>query len=147
MILYTLDTKQTMKQHTKQKQIPLRKTALFYFGISIFCIIFTLIYEHYSYGEHSTYMRAMFLFPLIGGTLLSLLAYDKGFTKTLGRRSYNLWNSGIAIFINGCLIRGIINISGRFTEYDGLYWFLGTCFLLAAIVFYFIDLPEKQHRF
>lgn len=56
----------------------------------IFCILFTRIYEHYSYGEHSTYMRAMFLFPLICGSLLSLLSYDKGFTKTLGRRSYKL---------------------------------------------------------
>lgn len=147
MILYTLDTKQTMKQHTKQKQIHLRKTALFYLGISIFCIIFTLIYEHYSYGEHSISMRAMFLFPLISGTLLSLLAHYKGFETTLKRRSYNLWNSGIAIFINGCLIRGIINISGRFTEYDTIYWFLGTCFLLAAIVFYFIDIPKKERRF
>ena len=143
MILYTLDT----KQDTKQNQIHLRKTAFIYLGISIFCIIFTLIYEHYSYGEHSIYMRSMFLFPLIAGTLLSLLAHYKGLETTLKRRSYNLWNSGIAIFSNGCLIRGIINISGRFTEYDTIYWFLGICFLLAAIVFYFIDLPTKSNHF
>lgn len=139
MTLYTLDTKQN-----KQKQIPLKKTAFIYYGIAIFCIMFTLVYEYYSYGEHSTYMRFMFLFPLISGTLLFLLSYFKKFEVTFQRRSYNLWNSGIAIFINGCLIKGIINISGRFTEYDTIYWLLGTCFILSAVIFYFIDFPKNR---
>ena len=139
MTLYTLDTKQN-----ELKQIHLIKTAFIYFGIAVFCIIFTIIYEYYSYGEHSNYMRAMFLFPLINGILLYILSYFKTFKVTLKRRSYNLWNSGIAMFINGCLIRGIINISGRFTEYDTIYWLLGTGFLFSAVIFYFIDFPIKS---
>lgn len=131
----------------KKKQVNFIKTGFIYLGIAVFCIVFTSIYEHYSYGEHSTYMRRMFLFPLLGGLLPTLLAHYKKWEQTISRRSYNLWNSGIALFIHGCLIRGIINISGRFTEYDTIYWFLGVCFLLGAIILYFFDLPEKSHTF
>ena len=47
--------------------------------------------------------------------------------------SYNLWNSGIAILMSEMLIRGITNVSGRYTEYDMIYWVLGIIFVLLAI--------------
>lgn len=104
--------------------------------------MFTIIYESFSYGESSTTMRLMFLFPLIGGTLPSLFFSFKPLKYQPSRRSYNLWNSGIAILTNGCVIKGIINISGRFTDYDRIYWGLGICFLLASVLFYFIDVGK-----
>ncbi len=132
--MYTLDTKK--QQHLW------KKTALCYLGISVFCVMFTIIYESFSYGESSTTMRLMFLFPLIGGTLPSLFFSFKPLKYQPSRRSYNLWNSGIAILTNGCVIKGIINISGRFTDYDRIYWGLGICFLLASVLFYFIDVGK-----
>ena len=104
--------------------------------------MFTIIYESFSYGEWSTTMRLMFLFPLIGGTFLFLFLYYKNLKHTFSRISYNLWNSGIAILTNGCVIKGIINISGRFTDYDRIYWGLGICFLLTSALFYFIDIEK-----
>ena len=132
--MYTLDTKK--QQHLW------KKTALCYLGISVFCVMFTIIYESFSYGESSTTMRLMFLFPLIGGTFLFLFLYYKNLKHTFSRISYNLWNSGIAILTNGCVIKGIINISGRFTDYDRIYWGLGICFLLTSALFYFIDIEK-----
>ena len=39
-----------------------------------------------------------------------------------------------AILTSGMLIKGIINISGRYTQYDMVYWILGVIFLFEAIV-------------
>ena len=47
----------------------------------------------------------------------------------------NLWNSAIATLSAGMLVRAIINISGRYTEYDTIYWIAsGVLFVLAAVV-------------
>ena len=48
-----------------------------YICISLFCILFTVIYEHFSYGEYSWYMRGMFVYPLLGGAGTSLIFFKK----------------------------------------------------------------------
>lgn len=112
----------------------MKKAAVLYLLTAVFCIVFNDIYTRFSYGAHSNFMGLMFLFPLLGGFLPSVLL---GITKKSGlvsRLSFNLWNSGIATFVFGCLVRGIINISGRFTEYDRCYWIVGSLLLAAAII-------------
>lgn len=47
--------------------------------------------------------------------------------------AYCLWNSGIAIFISGCLVGGIITISGRSFAYGPCYWATGLIFLVTAV--------------
>lgn len=54
--------------------------------------------------------------------------------ERLNRSAFNLWNSGIAALIFGCLVRGIVNVSGRFTAYDRVYWATGGALLLAALL-------------
>ena len=53
---------------------------------------------------------------------------------TLSRISFNLWNSGVAVFTAGFLLRGIINLSGRSTTLDWPYWLMGAGFLGLALV-------------
>lgn len=136
MILYTSDTKTP-----RQK---LLKTALVYLGITVFCIVFTNIYEHYSYGEFSIYMRRMFWIPLLLGYLPFWVAYLLKKNVKINRIGYNLWNSGVAVLIHGCIIKGIIHISGRFTEYDSIYWILGVFLLLIAILFYVMSMGKNH---
>ena len=77
----------------------------------------------------------MFLCPLLGGVLpAGLFLAVSPARRAVSRLAFNLWNSGIATLIFGCLVRAIINISGRFTDYDILYWGAGALFLLAAIL-------------
>lgn len=109
------------------------RTFLVYLGIAIFCVLFDVIYEQFSYGEYSDAMRLMFCFPLIGGALPFLIMYLTKAEITVCRVAYNLWNSGIAVLICGCLIKGIIEISGRTTDYDIIYWILGGLMLLVSI--------------
>lgn len=72
-------------------------------------------------------MRSMFWFPLAGGMALAMLFYK--LERTVSRKSFLLWNSGIATLTAGCLVRGIITISGRSSSYDRYYWFAGVVFL------------------
>lgn len=108
------------------------KTVFVYSAVSVFCILFAFIYEQFSYGEHSYYMRMMFCVPLIGGIVPFLAVYLFKLKYKYSRAAYNLWNSGIAALTCGCLIRGIIEISGRTTDYDMIYLILGISLLVSA---------------
>ena len=97
-------------------------------------MVFCLIYEQFSFGEHSDAMRRMFLVPLLGGVLPFALLAASDLLSGLSRVAFNLWNSGIAVLVSGCLITGIIEISGRVSDYSLYYWIAGGVFLAAAVV-------------
>lgn len=81
----------------------------------------------------------MFLIPLTGGMLMALgLMFSHARTR-ITRVAFNLWNSGIAVLIFACLIRGIVNISGRFTDYDKYYWIAGGLLLFSSVAASFIN--------
>ena len=113
-----------------------KKTAISYTLITIFFFAFSRIYEAFSFGETSIYMHYLFAVPLVGGILLTI------FLKVLpqfSRIGLNLWNSAVAIITAGTLFRGIVNLSGRSTTLDALYWYVGICFAILAIVTIFIN--------
>ncbi|HEM4424459.1 TPA: hypothetical protein U1Y65_001497 [Streptococcus suis] len=116
------------------------RTFISYLAITAFLFIFSRIYESLSYGEVSVFMHYMFCVTLIGGTvLLGLLQL----MPTLSRLSYNLWNSGVATITAGCLLRGIINLSGRSTTLDQPYWYIGVGFLVLALISLFFTGNRK----
>ncbi|HEM3612790.1 TPA: hypothetical protein U1C34_000650 [Streptococcus suis] len=118
------------------------RTFISYLAITAFLFIFSRIYESLSYGEVSVFMHYMFCVPLTGGAvLLGLLQL----IPTLSRLSYNLWNSGVATITAGCLLRGIINLSGRSTTLDQPYWYIGAAFLVLSLVGLFIN-PSANNR-
>lgn len=103
-----------------------------YICISLFCILFTVIYEHFSYGEYSWYMRGMFVYPLLGGAGAFLIF----FKKNVNCWSVRLWNSAVAVLTCGSLIHGIIAVSGRSSEYDWCYYAVGAAFAVSAVINY-----------
>ncbi|HFI0030634.1 TPA: hypothetical protein ACGO2A_001636 [Streptococcus suis] len=119
------------------------RTFISYLAITAFLFIFSRIYESLSYGEVSIFMHYMFCVTLIGGAvLLGLLQL----MPTLSHLSYNLWNSGVATITAGCLLRGIINLSGRSTTLDQPYWYIGAGFLVLSLVGLFINPSTSNHR-
>ena len=64
-----------------------KKTILWYTLISAFFFVGSRIYEHFSFGETSTFMHYLFLIPLIGGALLVTLQLV---VKGLSRITLNL---------------------------------------------------------
>lgn len=76
-------------------------------------------------------MHYLFAVPLVGGILLTM------FLKVLpqfSRMSLNLWNSAVAILTTGTLFRGIVNLSGRSTTLDALYWYVGIGFVILTLL-------------
>lgn len=50
-----------------------KKGALIYLGITLFCFIFSTIYEYFSHSVYSEYMTLLFLFPFLGGVIPNLI--------------------------------------------------------------------------
>ena len=126
---------------TKKRFSRLGKTATVYLILSIFLFIFSQVYVSLSYGEVSIFMNTLSLVPLIGGGILVGLLY---LHPTLSRISFNLWNSGVAVFTAGFLLRGIINLSGRSTTLDWPYWLIGAGFLGLALVSFGLSLFQSK---
>lgn len=112
------------------------RTFISYLAMTAFLFIFSRIYESLSDGEVSVFMHYMFCPTLVGGILLLDLLQVK---PNLSRITYNLWNSGIATITAGCLLRGIINLSGRSTTLDQPYWYVGAGFLVLSLITLFIS--------
>lgn len=116
---------------TNQTSGRIARTFITYLATTAFLFIFSRIYESLSYGEVSVFMHYMFCVTLFGGALLLGLLTIK---PNLSRLTFNLWNSGVATITAGCLLRGIINLSGRSTTLDQPYWFVGAGFLILALI-------------
>ena len=116
----------------------------FYAGVTALCLVFCAIYEVFSFGEHSLYMRMMFMMPLLGGAVpFGLMAASQN-PPYISRGAFNLWNSGLAVRVSGCLVRGIIEISGRVSDYDNYYWVISG--ILLALAFVNQVVAWRRHR-
>ncbi len=118
----------------------MRRALVAGLSLALLCVVFTLIYERFSHGASSTHMRCMFLMPLVGCALPALLGYLTPLHRHVSRPAFNLWNSGLAAWTAGCLFCGIVNISGRYTDLDRIYWILGWVFLAAAVAWELVHL-------
>ena len=119
------------------------RTFISYLAMAAFLFIFSRIYESLSYGEVSVFMHYMFCATLVGGIVLLGLLQVK---PNLSRMTYNLWNSGIATITAGCLLRGIINLSGRSTTLDQPYWYVGAGFLKLSLITLFISDTRRTRQ-
>lgn len=131
MILFTLDIKYFKKQ------------SIVYLFISIFCILFCLIYEMFSHNVYSSYMRKAFLIPLIFGFCLSIIIYIFKLKRFTNRISINLYNASLATFTLYCFIRGVLEIYGTTNSLINLYLVIGTILIILSI---FILLIRKEDK-
>lgn len=129
MILSTLDIRRTAL-----------KKAVTFLWITIFCVFFGAVYEHYSHQVYSYYMIYAFVFPLIGGVLpwLTLSFHVK--IKMPGAICRNEWHAGIATCTVGSIFQGIIEIYGTTSPYTKIYWILGITLLFLGLLSYIIEL-------
>jgi len=112
------------------------RAALIYLGISMFCGLFSVVYEHFSYGVYSNYMIYLFLFPLLGGVLPfgSIRLLDN--LKFPGRLALNLYNSGIAALTVGSCLQGALAIYGTTSGYMLVYWLGGILLVAVGVIDY-----------
>ena len=107
-----------------------------YIGLTIFSLVFTFVYERFSYGESSMFMRMMFFAPL-AGALIYLLT-GMGMSWVRNRVSKFLLNSAIAVVSSACLVKGIVEVSGRTTSVDMPYRYVEAGLLCLSLLIGFI---------
>lgn len=122
----------------------MKRTAITGASLALLCVVFTAIYEHFSHGAASPHMRAMFLMPLVGVAFPALICFLTPLHRFVGRLPFNLWNSGMATWVVGCLFRGIVNISGRHTSLDLPYLIAGWVFLGLAVITEAIHIIQRK---
>ncbi|MGL6200528.1 MAG: hypothetical protein ACRC3H_16480 [Lachnospiraceae bacterium] len=128
MILFILDI------NTQQKRFA--KMGYIYLLISLFCLLFGAVYEHFSHEVYSAYMIYAFAFPLVGGTFLFLsisLFVRRHFP---GRAALKLYHAGIATLTVGSIMEGVMEIYGTTNDMLWIYWFVGFGFAGIGLLLY-----------
>lgn len=118
------------------KAASLKKSAWVYGILTAFIGVFSFVYLLLSHGESSPFMVWLFAPPLLLGLFPVLMFTRMSASLQPGRSVRRIWNSGVAALTCGMLVRAIINISGRYTEYDTIYWIVSGLLFLAAAAFY-----------
>ena len=82
------------------------------------------------------FMRMMFLAPLAGALIYLLTGVGMSWVRT--RLSKLLFNSSIAVVSSACLVKGIVEVSGRTTSVDMPYWYVEAGLLCLSLLIGFI---------
>lgn len=116
----------------EERRAILRRTATVYLAISAFCGVFSAVYLHFSFGQSSPFLVLLFAPPLLLGAGPAFFA-ARSKKRPPARVTRLLWNSAVATLTSGCLVRAVINISGRYTGYDAVYWATAGMLFAAAL--------------
>ena len=116
------------------RQSSWRKTAFVYGILSAFCGVFSVVYLQFSHGESSAFLVWLFAPALLLGALPAWLLSRVTPVLRPGKAVRRLWNSAVATLSAGMLVRAIINIAGRYTDYDLIYWIASGALFITAIV-------------
>ena len=119
------------------------KTAWAYGILAAFCGVFAIVYLQFSHGESSPFLVWLFAPALLLGMIPALLISRWKPAKRPGVYARRLWNTAVAALSSGMLVRAVINISGRYTEYDMIYWILSAALFVAAVA---LTIRRTTHR-
>lgn len=129
----TLSTSAT-KSIRRRKQ----NTALIYLIFSIFLLIFSIVYEHFSFGVISYAMVFLAAYPFVLGFLPSL------FIKATRRNDLpRLYHDGVLLLTCGSLLQGIFEIYGTTSVYTRWFYIVGAVFIVLSLIYYFTH-PQRN---
>jgi len=121
---------------TKIQKSHVAKTGFAYLLVSLFCVLFGAVYEHFSHEVYSGYMIYAFVFPLAGGALPLTALTIYGCRQLPGRLPLNLYNAGIAALTVGSIMEGVLEIYGTTNDLLQVYWIAGIGFAGMGAVLY-----------
>lgn len=117
------------------------KRALQYFYISIFLVVFNLIYGLFAHGVSSSYMQLAFLFPLLGGSVVSLLMI---YLPLESKIVSNIWRMGLTTLIVGSLLHGVFDIYGTEVGLVKVFFIFGIILLLCSLTLYVVSIVKAK---
>ncbi|MBR3357952.1 MAG: hypothetical protein IKG46_08970 [Solobacterium sp.] len=104
--------------------------------ITLFCAVFAMVYEYFSFGVYSYHMIFLFAWPLFLGALPCFLL-----KRDIGR----LWNDGVLLTTAGSLLAGIFEIYGTASTLTIWFWAAGGLLLVMAAVFELTGKHRELH--
>ena len=131
---------------TKAQRMHIAKTGFVYLLVSLFCVLFGAVYEHFSHEVYSGYMIYAFVFPLAGGALPFAVLSLYGRIRPPGRLSLNLYNAGIAALTVGSIMEGVLEIYGTTNDLLRVYWFVGFGLAGIGLMLYVTGLLKNKSR-
>ena len=120
-----------------ERQKSASRLVAVYAGVTLFCVLFSVVYEHFSHGVYSADMVFLFAYPVLGGLLpfTALLLAKRVPYPGDGARA--AWHCGIAARTVRSCLSGVFEIYG--TDSPCLPYLLpvGIALLLAALLGWF----------
>ena len=95
------------------------KTVIVYIAVSLFAFVVDKVYSLFSHGVSSKSMSSMWIWLMCFGAIFYLLLelICRKTKKTTNRLSANIYNSGVAVFVVGMLLQGILEIAGTGSDF------------------------------
>lgn len=139
----TYSISNSREQEVKRAQGVLKQLRR-YLGATLFCIIFSIVYETFSHGVYSIYMIGLGLIPLVLGVLPSYLAL-----KLAGLRSSNQWQAtvhalAVLSLTLGSALQGVLEIYGTTSTWTIYYLVLGMALLWLSLGIWLVSFIKKQ---
>ena len=108
--------------------------------------VFGTVYDHFSRGVHSDFMRFSFLVPLVLCVIpYALLSLRKNAFSS--RLAFNVYNSGVGILCLACIFKGVVYIAGTESRYVIPLFIAGGAVVLAGTVIYFVSfISNKKNK-
>jgi hypothetical protein len=127
-----------------------RREFILYLAISVLLLAFDRSYAIFSHGVSSLSMTLMFLPVLFGGIVLVIL---RGIMKErlLNHRLYRLfsylYHSSIVIFVNGMLVRGVLEIAGTYSKHLYVFNVLFGILLVLTVITLILIINGKKSKY
>ena len=126
----------------ESKQTVCIRIAFRYLLVTVFCALFSAVYEAFSHGVYAYGMLYAFAVPLLGGLFPALLLLKRD-GELPADLSMQLWHFGISALTVGALFSGALEIYGTTSRLTSVYWLAGgVCLLLAVLTGVFM--PVKK---
>lgn len=132
-----------------RNKISLRR-ILIWLGISVFCLVFYLIYNMFSHGVKSAFMTYLFAWPLILGFLPSTVIYVinriRHIPAYIGVVTDNAYCCGVATLTVSSMLKGIFDIAGTASIYQTYLLYAGIILIIIAAVSLIIQIIINRHN-
>ena len=113
-------------------------TSAVYAMVSVFCFVVFIVYDRFSHNVRSPYMTFLFAVPLVLGFLPAFVLAVKKELKAPGRAAFNLYNAGVAALTVSSLLKGIFEIAGTGSPFQGYLGVFGIVLLASGATMYIL---------
>lgn len=120
----------------------LNRRLIIYLAITLFCGIFSFVYEHFSHGVLSTFMVWLFVVPLVLGAVPEFIGLLVPRLRSRSNWAKIFQNFAVATLATGSTLQGVIEIYGTTSPHTIYYLAVGSVLLILAIVFWALGLRK-----